>query len=53
MPNPYIDEWGTHIGYCNACDEEQDLARTDCAYCDEGEVVPYDDDPDPDDEDVA
>jgi hypothetical protein len=45
--NPYIDEFGFHIGYCNACDADGELGQ-DCPDCDLGEVVPYDDDPDPD-----
>lgn len=47
VTNPYIDEYGTHIGHCNACDTEEELGM-DCQECDRGEVVPYDDDPDPD-----
>lgn len=43
--NPYIDEWGNHFGYCNGCGEESELGRDCCA---DGEVVPYDDDPDAD-----
>jgi len=43
--NPYVDEWGHHLGYCNGCGEERELG-IDC--CADGEVVPYDDDPDPD-----
>ena len=42
--NPYVDEWGHHMGTCNSCGEEAEL-YTEC--CDDGEVVPYDDDPDP------
>lgn len=42
MDNPYIDEFGTHVGYCNSCGEEVEL-DTDC--CEDGEVVMYDDDP--------
>lgn len=45
--NPYVDEWGHHIGFCNGCGAEGELGQ-DCSECDEGEVVPYDDDPDPD-----
>lgn len=47
--NPYVDEFGTHIGYCNACDTEGELDQ-DCLneFCEGGEIVPYDDDPDPD-----
>lgn len=37
----YIDEWGTHLGYCNACGEEAPMG-SDC--CPEGEVVQCDDD---------
>jgi hypothetical protein len=44
--NRYIDEWGRHLGYCNHCGEEGELGHAEC--CDMGEVVPYDDDPDPD-----
>lgn len=47
--NPYVDEQGRHFGYCNSCGEEaeldQECANPDCD--DAGEVVPYDDDPDP------
>jgi hypothetical protein len=42
--NPYIDEWGKHVGYCNGCGTEQEIGQ-DCTECDRGEVVPYDDDP--------
>ena len=49
MSNPYVDEWGHHIGHCNACDEENMLGM-DCQNCIDGEVVAYDDDPDPEDE---
>jgi hypothetical protein len=42
--NPYIDEWGRHVGHCNACGEEAELGQ-DCDGCDDGEIVPYDDDP--------
>jgi len=42
--SPYIDEWGVHLGYCNHCGEEGDLHSQCCA---EGEMVPYDDDPEP------
>ena len=42
--NPYVDEYGTHYGFCNSCGEEQVLGG-EC--CPDGEVVPYDDDPDP------
>lgn len=38
----FHDEWGHHIGYCNSCGEEAEIG-TDC--CEDGEVVPYDDDP--------
>lgn len=44
--NPYIDEWGRHLGYCNSCGDEGEIGIAEC--CDAGEVVPYDDDPDPD-----
>jgi hypothetical protein len=44
--NPYVDEYGHHLGYCNSCGEE---ARLDEPCCDDGEVVLYDDDPDPED----
>lgn len=46
--NPYI-VWGQHLGYCNACGEEAELGQ-ECSDldCIDGEVVPYDDDPDPD-----
>lgn len=47
--NPYVDEWGTHYGYCNGCGEESEL-WIECPTCEEGEVVPYDDDPNPDDD---
>jgi len=39
----YRDEYGAHIGFCNSCGEEQELGL-DCTECDDGEVVPYDDD---------
>lgn len=39
----YRDEYGHHIGYCNACGEEEELGM-DCQACDDGEVVQYDDD---------
>lgn len=45
--NPYIDDFGYHAGYCNNCDTEQELGQ-DCQDCDEGEAVPYLDDPDAD-----
>ncbi len=45
--NPYIDEWGTHYGYCNGCGEEVQLDQN-CDDCTDGETVPYDDDPEPD-----
>lgn len=41
---PFEDEYGHHLGYCNACVEEAVL-YSEC--CDDGEVVPYDDDPTP------
>ena len=37
----YEDEWGHHMGYCNACGNEAVLGL-EC--CEDGEVVPYDDD---------
>lgn len=37
----YIDEDGTHYGYCNDCGEEAPL---DSECCINGEVVQYDDD---------
>lgn len=43
--NRFIDEWGRHVGYCNGCDEEGDLDQGECQFCDDGEMVPYDDDP--------
>lgn len=43
----YRDEWGNWYGYCNACGEEV-LMDTEC--CDDGEVVPYDDDDTPEGE---
>ena len=36
-----LDEEGNSWGYCNACGEEA-LADLEC--CDDGEVVPYDED---------
>lgn len=48
MTSPYRDEWGRHLGYCNACGTEEELGQ-DCAECDEGEVVQYDDDPEEED----
>ena len=39
----YIDENGTHYGWCNACGDEA-LLGSEC--CDDGEVVQYDDDED-------
>lgn len=36
----YVDEYGTRLGYCNACGEEAEL-YSEC--CDDGEVVEYDD----------
>lgn len=41
MPK-YTDEWGNRYGYCNYCGEEAPLYGDGC--CDEGEVVPFDDD---------
>lgn len=47
--NPYIDKFGRHVGYCNACGEEAELDQScDDSECSGGEVVPYDDDPEPD-----
>jgi len=40
----FHDEWGNRVGYCNACGEE---ALLDSQCCEEGEVVAYDDDPEP------
>lgn len=37
----YIDDDGTHYGYCNTCGEEAALF-SEC--CIDGEVVQYDDD---------
>lgn len=37
----YRDEYGHHMGYCNACGEEAELGQ-EC--CEDGEVVEYDDD---------
>lgn len=45
--SPFYDEWGHHLGHCNGCGTEMELGQ-DCQECDEGEVVPYDDDPDGD-----
>jgi hypothetical protein len=46
--SPYVDEWGHHLGYCNSCGEETELGQEcDTEGCVDGEVVPYDDDPDP------
>ena len=36
------DEWGRELGWCNSCGEET-LLDTEC--CDDGEVVPYEDEP--------
>jgi hypothetical protein len=49
VSNPYITKYGEHYGYCNACGEEQILGL-ECVDpdCDTGDVVAYDDDPDPD-----
>lgn len=38
------DEYGRRYGWCNACGEEA-LIDTEC--CEDGEVVPYDDDEEP------
>lgn len=35
-----VDDFGRHVGWCNACGEEA-LLDSDC--CDDGEVVPYSD----------
>lgn len=40
--NPFVDEWGHRLGYCNSCGEEAEL---DSECCEDGEVVAYDDDP--------
>jgi len=37
----YLDEWGNRYGWCNACGEEAPLFSE---HCEDGEVVPYDDD---------
>lgn len=47
ISNPYIDKWGAHWGYCNACGQDVELGQ-DCPDCDDGEIEPFDDDPDPD-----
>lgn len=39
----YLDEWGRHYGYCNACGEEAPL---DGECCVSGEVVQFEDDED-------
>lgn len=49
VPSQYVDEYGHHFGFCNACGEEAELGQ-DCDECINGEVVPYDDDFDPDDQ---
>lgn len=46
-PAPDRDEWGRRLGWCNSCGEEAPL-DTDC--CEDGEVVPYDDDMEDDDD---
>lgn len=48
MPTSYVDDFGVHVGYCNSCGEEGDL-DSDCQTdgCDDGEMVPYDDDEGP------
>lgn len=46
LVNPYVDEWGAHYGHCNACGAEGELGQ-DCEECEIGELVAYDDDPDP------
>ncbi len=43
--NPYVLDTGEHMGYCNSCGEEAEIGQ-EC--CEDGEVVPYDDDPDAD-----
>jgi hypothetical protein len=43
----YVDEWGNRLGYCNSCGEEAELYGGEC--CEDGEIVPYDDDLDPTD----
>jgi len=43
--NHYVDENGTHYGWCNSCGEEAELFAGEC--CEDGEIEPYDDDPDP------
>lgn len=45
--NPYV-VFGRHLGYCNGCGEESELSQP-CMYCEVGEIVPFADDPDPDD----
>lgn len=37
----YVDEDGTHYGWCNSCGEETPL---DGECCEDGEIVQYDDD---------
>lgn len=44
-PSPHVDEWGHAVGYCNSCGDE---ASFEDGCCDDGEVVPYDDDPEED-----
>lgn len=51
MANPYVDEYGTHYGYCNSCGEEAELYAGEC--CEDGEIVHYDDDPDPDEQETT
>lgn len=46
-PSQYLDEWGHHLGYCNDCGEEAEIGQECCV---DGEVVPYDDDLDPDEQ---
>lgn len=42
MSVPFEDEYGRRLGFCNSCGEEV-LLSDQC--CDDGEVWPYDDDP--------
>lgn len=44
--NPYVDEYGHHMGCCNSCGQEAELG-VEC--CTDGEVEPYEDDPNPED----
>ena len=37
-----VDDAGREWGYCNSCGEEAE-AETEC--CEDGEVVPYDNEP--------